>query len=173
MVKVYLGLGSNLGDRAANLREALRRLAGKVTIRSISSLYETEPWEPGLSKGVSDQPAFLNAACMGETDLSPQDLIRFTQSIERQMGRVPTRRWGPRLIDLDILLYGDWILDTPDLSVPHPRLTQRRFVLVPLAEIAAEVIHPGNHLSVRDLLARCADAHTVRLLGSIGDIGAQ
>lgn len=158
MVKVYLGLGSNLGDRAANLREAIRRLTEKVTIQSVSSLYETEPW------GVSDQSAFLNAACGGETNLSPQDLLRFTQSIERQMGRVPIRRWGPRLIDLDILLYGDWILNTPDLTLPHPRLTQRRFVLVPLAEIAAEVIHPGNHLSVRDLLARCEDAHKVRLL---------
>lgn len=182
MVKVYLGLGSNLGDRAANLREAIQRLTEKVTIRSVSSLYETEPWEPAtrpanyagcsLPKGVSDQPAFLNAACMGETDLSPQDLVRFTQSIERQMGRVPTRRWGPRLIDLDILLYGDWILNTPDLTVPHPRLTQRRFVLVPLAEIAAEVIHPGNNLSVRDLLARCEDVHTILLWGSVGDMGA-
>lgn len=174
MVKVYLGLGSNLGDRAANLREAIRRLTEKVTIQSVSSLYETEPWEPALrseraervegSKGVSDQPAFLNAACGGETNLSPQDLLQFTQTIERQMGRVPTRRWGPRLIDLDILLYGDWILNTPDLTLPHPRLTQRRFVLVPLAEIAAEVVHPGNHLSVRNLLARCEDPHKVRLL---------
>jgi len=157
MARVYLGLGSNLGDRAANLHEAIRRLSDRVTIQQVSSLYETEPW------GLADQPKFLNAACGGETSLSPHELLEFTQSIERDMGRVPTTRWGPRLIDIDILLYGDTLLDTPDLTIPHPRLTERAFVLVPLAEIAAEVIHPGNGLSMRDLLARCGDTHTVRL----------
>jgi 2-amino-4-hydroxy-6-hydroxymethyldihydropteridine diphosphokinase len=161
VARVYLGLGSNLGDRAANLREAARRLAEKVTLLRVSSLYETEPW------GVTDQPKFLNAACAADTGLSPQELLQFTQSIELDLGRVRSARWGPREIDIDILLYDDLVIETRDLTVPHPRLRERAFVLVPLVEIAPEMIHPGNRQSMQDLMARCEDAQAVRFLGQL------
>ncbi len=161
MTTVYLGLGSNLGDRAANLSETLRRLAGKLSVQEISSLYETEPW------GMLDQPKFLNAVCSAETNLSPHELLQFTQSTEQGMGRVHTERWGPRNIDIDILFYNNIVLDTLALTLPHPRITERAFVLVPLAEIAPDVIHPRVGLSVRVLLQRRDDAKTVQFIGKL------
>jgi dihydropteroate synthase/2-amino-4-hydroxy-6-hydroxymethyldihydropteridine diphosphokinase len=134
--RVYLGLGSNLGDRYGRLIEALDRLRPHVTLDAISSIYETEPW------GYADQPCFLNAACGGETELSPQGLLGAVKAIETEMGRAPTFRYGPRAIDIDILLYGATIIDQAEVSIPHAHLHERDFVLAPLNEIAPEVIHP-------------------------------
>ena len=149
-VITYLGLGGNLGDREAALREALRLLDAAPGLRQVacSSLYETEPW------GVTDQPRFLNLAAGFETTLPPPALLAACQSVESTVGRAATYRWGPRLIDVDILLYGSEIvsLATPDLQIPHPRLTQRAFALVPLAELAPELGVPPDGMSVHRLL---------------------
>jgi 2-amino-4-hydroxy-6-hydroxymethyldihydropteridine diphosphokinase len=157
-VTAYLGLGSNLGDRADHLHEALRRLgqtAGEVT--QVSAFYETEPRE------VVTQPWFLNAAAELRTSLSPHALLATLLEIETAMGRVRLHDKGPRLIDLDILLYGDVILHEPGLTLPHPALAMRRFALAPLAEIAPGVLHPALQRSVRDLLqALGPDAGEVR-----------
>ena len=136
MTRVYLGLGSNLGDRHGCLIEALERLQSHVVIDAISSIYETEPW------GYADQPRFLNAACGGETDLTPHELLSAVKAIEAEMGREPTFRYGPRAIDIDILLYGEAVIDQVDVSIPHAHLHERDFVLAPLNEIAPEAVHP-------------------------------
>lgn len=147
MPTVYLGLGANLGDREANLRAARERLQERgVELERCSSLYETEPW------GVRDQPRYLNAVCRGRTALSPQELLRLAKQVERDLGRRPGVRYGPRPVDVDILLYDDLALDTPDLTIPHPRLAERGFVLVPLAELAPELVVPGLGRTVRELL---------------------
>ena len=149
-VITYLGLGGNLGDRLAALTEALARLDATPGMRrvSCSSVYETEPW------GVTDQPNFLNLAAGYETTLPPVDLLAACQSVEATVGRTASYRWGPRLIDVDILLYGDEVvnLTTPDLQIPHPRLHQRAFALVPLAEIAPDASMPPDIMTVRGLL---------------------
>jgi 2-amino-4-hydroxy-6-hydroxymethyldihydropteridine diphosphokinase len=142
---VYLGLGTNLGDRAANIAEVLRRLAGLGALITVSSLHETEPW------GVQDQPRFLNAACLLRTTLRPRQLLAAIKRIEREMGRMPTVRNGPRLIDIDILLYDDLVLSTPDLTIPHPGMHERSFVLLPLREIAPDAVHPVLKHTVREL----------------------
>jgi 2-amino-4-hydroxy-6-hydroxymethyldihydropteridine diphosphokinase len=133
---VYLALGSNLGDRAANLRAAIERLAPGLNVRRQSCIYETEPW------GYADQPAFLNMVVEADTRLDPDSLLTFLKNIEAEMGREATFRNGPRLIDLDILFYDNLVLDTPPLVIPHPRLHERAFVLVPLADLAPEFLHP-------------------------------
>jgi len=148
MARVYLGLGSNLGEREQNLATALARLQERLRLLTVSSLYETAPW------GITEQPPFLNAAIAVETELSPAELLAFIKGVEREMGRQPSGRWGPRLIDIDILLYGDLVLQTPDVVVPHPHLAERAFVLVPLAEIAPDVVHPVYQQTIQALLAR-------------------
>ena len=135
---VYLALGSNLGDRQANLMEAIRRLAAKVSVEVMSSVYETEP------AYITDQPRFLNMVLRGRTALSPHELLDFIQAIEQAMGRVRGRRFGPRLIDVDILTYDEIQLDTAELTIPHPRMMERDFVLQPLAEIAPDLVIPGQ-----------------------------
>ena len=158
-VKVYLGLGSNLGDREANLRRALRDLTPSITLVKSSSVYETEPW------GYEDQPQFLNCACSVLTQLSPQELIDAIKKVESAMGRQPTFPYGPRVIDVDILFYGDLLIDQESLVVPHPRLLERAFVLIPLVEIAPELVHPQLGLTVSELLERVDGSEGVRLWG--------
>lgn len=146
MAIVHIGVGSNLGDRAANCRRAVEMLAERgVRARKRSSLYETEPW------GVRDQPRFLNMALEAETDLPPRDLLRTLKEIELAMGRTETGRYGPRIIDLDILLYGSLVLNEPGLRIPHPLMHQRSFVLDPLSEIAPEAVHPVLGKTVEEL----------------------
>jgi 2-amino-4-hydroxy-6-hydroxymethyldihydropteridine diphosphokinase len=143
--KIYLSLGTNLGDREENLRQALGFLAEAVTIRIESPVYETEP------VGFTDQPWFLNMVAEGETALSPEGLLRFTQGVESRMGRVRTIAGGPRIIDIDILLYGDAAVETENLSIPHPRMLERAFVMVPLYAIAADLVISGK--SIKDIMA--------------------
>jgi 2-amino-4-hydroxy-6-hydroxymethyldihydropteridine diphosphokinase len=143
---IYLGLGSNLGDRAANLRAAVGALSPEVTVVLESAVYETPPW------GVEDQPGFLNMALKAETELTPPALRDHVKRIEREVGRTETFRWGPRVIDIDILLYEDRIVDIPKLVIPHAQMHKRPFVLVPLASIAPDVVHPALGLSMRELL---------------------
>jgi 2-amino-4-hydroxy-6-hydroxymethyldihydropteridine diphosphokinase len=133
----YVGLGSNVGDRLENIRDALRLLDERTEVVGMSTVYETEPVGP-------PQPDFLNAVCRIETGLSPHELLDVLKSIEVEIGRSPGERWGPREIDLDLLLYGDEETVADDLMVPHPRLTERAFVLVPLLEIAPEVSLPDG-----------------------------
>ena len=149
---VYLGLGSNLGNREGNLRMALRLLEPLCRPEEVSSLYETAP------VGVEDQPAFYNAACRITTGLEPEALLRFVQRVEFEVRRRPGGpRWGPRPVDLDILLYGDQVVERSELVLPHPRLAERPFVLVPLAEIAPQAWHPTLRKTVRELLAAAGE----------------
>jgi 2-amino-4-hydroxy-6-hydroxymethyldihydropteridine diphosphokinase len=145
--RVFVGLGSNLGDRELNLRQALERLEEVGPVRA-SSFRETDP------VGVTDQPKFLNAAAELATDLSPRELLERLLEIERELGRdrATERRWGPRVIDLDLLLFGEEAIDEPGLTVPHPRLADRRFVLEPLCELNEDLTLPDG-TRVRDLLA--------------------
>jgi len=143
----YLGLGTNLGDRESYLAQALKELAGLPTIETgaVSSIYETAP------VGLTDQPDFLNLVVSVRTALSPRELMDALLHIENKMGRVRTVRWGPRVIDLDLLVFGDVRVEVPGLSVPHPRLRERSFVLIPLAEIAPDLILPGEKMTIKKL----------------------
>jgi 2-amino-4-hydroxy-6-hydroxymethyldihydropteridine diphosphokinase len=142
---VYLSLGSNVGARAVNLEMAISRLEELGHVTAVSSFYETEPVE------VTDQPMFLNCAVALETEMLPQKFMRALLDIEREMGRRRTQEKGPRTIDLDILLFGGARIDTPELTVPHPAMHERRFVLEPLAEIAPNVRHPVLRKTIKEL----------------------
>lgn len=160
MPNIYLALGSNIGDREDNLREALRLLAeSEVEISKLSSIYETEPVD------YLDQPWFLNAVAEAQTDLPAVPLLTILRQIELQMGSKKPFAKGPRLIDLDILLYANDIIATPELQVPHPRMLLRNFVLAPLAEIAPTLRHPSWPDSVANLLAHSLDKSIVRRAG--------
>ena len=165
MAIVYLGLGSNLGNREANLRTALSGLWRRGRVEAGSSLYETEPG------GVSAQPLFYTAACRWETGLEPMPLLCFLQGLEHELGRRPgEERWAPRPIDLDVLLYGDRIVGEEGLTIPHPRLAERPFVLAPVAEIAADVRHPVEGKTIAELLA-VAGTEGVRRIAEAGWAG--
>jgi 2-amino-4-hydroxy-6-hydroxymethyldihydropteridine diphosphokinase len=154
---IYLSLGSNVGDRAKNLSDAIAALEDTdVQVVRISCAYETEPVD------YLDQPWFLNIAVKAETELAALDLLHALRGIETQMGSKKLIAKGPRLIDMDILLYGDNIIDTTELQVPHPRMNLRRFVLEPLAEIAANARHPVSGLTVSEMLNRTPDKSAVR-----------
>ncbi len=145
---VYLGLGSNLGDRERMLEGALAALdAAGVRVRRVSPVYETEPQD------LREQGWFLNLVAEAETDLFPLQLLQVIGRIERQLGRKRSVAKGPRSIDIDILLYGSFVIDTPQLAVPHPRLAERRFVLAPLADLAPDLRHPVSRRTVREMLA--------------------
>lgn len=143
MTRVGLGLGSNLGDKPGNIREALRLIEqrGVARLTAVSRIYRTPPW------GDLDQGDFANACAIGETKLSPYELLAAVKTIEADMGRAPTRRWGPRLIDVDILFLGDHTVDDPELTLPHKELFTRGFVLAPLAEIAPDLVLDGVEIA--------------------------
>ena len=174
-VTVYLGLGSNLGCREENLARAIRLLASpaggdsspagdktshEIRLVRVSSVYQTAPW------GYEDQPDFLNCVVESQTSLSPGELLRRAQSVEQSIGRQPTVRYGPRSIDVDILLYGRRVVDQPGLQIPHPRLHQRAFVLVPLAELCPHLEHPVSKASMAALASRVDGRDGVKLWGS-------
>ena len=158
-----LGLGTNLGDREVNLGNAIRSLSRAPGIRlaRISSVYSTEPW------GVKEQPSFLNCVAEVETSLGPEALLAACQAVEQDLGRVPGPRWGPRLIDVDILLYGDRVVGLPHLEIPHPRLHLRAFALVPLAELNPMASHPVLRRTVGELARNVDGLDGVTLTGRI------
>jgi 2-amino-4-hydroxy-6-hydroxymethyldihydropteridine diphosphokinase len=158
---VYLSLGSNLGDRAANLRSAIERLGTLGKVVQLSSFYETEPVE------VTDQPWFLNCAVKLDTEKMPRQLLSAILALERDMGRHRTQHKGPRSIDVDIVLFGNSIVATADLTIPHPAMQDRRFVLEPLSEIAPDVRHPKLERTIRELRDALPPGQIVRRLTPI------
>ncbi len=164
-VEIYLGLGSNLGNRMGNLKSAVQRLSEKVTITQASSVYETEPVY------YREQPMFLNAVLKGVTALAPLELLRFVKRIESDLGRRPGLRNAPRIIDIDILFYGKRTMQTKELTIPHPRIAERAFVLIPLAEIAPDLVHPQLKRKVSELLSDVAGRQGVRKIGKLSPKG--
>jgi len=157
MSLMYLGLGSNLNDRYANLQRAIAGLQKHFIITAISPVYLTEPW------GDTDQPAFLNVCVAASTSVPPHDALRLIKAIEADMGREPTRRWGPRLIDIDILFYDKLVLSDQELTIPHPRIAERAFVLAPLADIIPDFRHPQTGETIEEMLDRLGMAGVERL----------
>ncbi len=151
MQRVFIAVGSNLGEKIDSCKEAINQIAGLCEIVKISSLYETEP------VGNENQPNFINCVAEINTDLSPHELLKRLNLIEEKLGRVRDEKWGPRTIDLDIIFYNDLVMRDNNLIIPHPRAHLRRFVLEPLCEIAPEFIHPEFNLSVSELLTKIED----------------
>jgi 2-amino-4-hydroxy-6-hydroxymethyldihydropteridine diphosphokinase len=158
MKAVYLGLGTNLGDRLGNLERAVELLREHLTVTAVSPVYATEAW------GVTDQPSFLNACVAALTELSPRELLNVIKEIERDMGRTPTRHWGPRLIDIDILFYNTQVVHEPDLVIPHPQVAERAFVLAPLANIIPGFTHPETGATVQEMLDEVDTSGVERLM---------
>ena len=146
---VYLSLGSNLEDREENLKEAVSSLPPQMIVKAKSRVYETPPW------GYEDQPRFLNQVLKAQTYLQPEPLLKHIKRLEIALGRKASFRNGPRLIDIDILLFDDLVLNTPALTIPHPHMHERGFVLLPLMDIAPDEVHPVTKKSVREMLANC------------------
>ena len=162
MATAYIGLGANLGDRMTTLRMAIQRLETLGRIAAVSSLYETEP------VGYLEQPSFLNAVVALDTELAPADLMSGLLGIERDLGRARSFPNAPRTLDLDLLMVDDVILDTPELTLPHPRLHERAFVLVALAEIAPGLVHPGSGETIQELLHTLPDQGGVEVSAAAG-----
>ena len=160
-VRVFLGLGSNLGDRKANLEKALQLLGERLHIERVSSLYETEP------VGYAAQPPFLNAVCCAQTDLGPLQLLSLIKGIEASLGRVPSFPNAPRTIDIDIIFYGDLVMETLELTIPHPRLAERAFVLIPLFELDAALVHPASGERISDLADKVGGREGVRKISKL------
>jgi 2-amino-4-hydroxy-6-hydroxymethyldihydropteridine diphosphokinase len=154
-VTAYLGLGSNLGDRQANLDQALEFLGQRLRIKKVSSIYDSEP------VGNIEQPRFLNLVCEVVTNLPPKGLLALAKGIENKLGRIGGRSGAPRTIDIDILLYGNEVMNTPELTIPHPRMTKRAFVLVPLVEIAPDVVHPVTGQTAKEMLKAAREVQGV------------
>jgi 2-amino-4-hydroxy-6-hydroxymethyldihydropteridine diphosphokinase len=162
MKQVYLGLGTNIGDRHANLEKALNLLGKRLEIVKASSVYETEP------VGYKDQPKFLNAVCLAQTSLGPLQLLSLVKGIEASMGREAGFRNGPRSIDIDIILYSDMSMIDSELTIPHPRMNERAFVLIPLMEIApADLIHPFTKERLAELAAMVGGREGVKKVGKL------
>ena len=159
MAIVYLGLGANLGDRRANLKAAIAALAQVAEIQACSRVYETAPMH------IVDQPTFLNMAVRASTLLPPHALLAQAKDMEKRLGRVNGLRYGPRLIDLDILLYDDLVMSDEILEIPHPRLTERRFALAPLADVGESVLHPVENRTIAQLLAALPPDDDVHMIG--------
>jgi 2-amino-4-hydroxy-6-hydroxymethyldihydropteridine diphosphokinase len=150
LARCYLGLGSNLGDREGAVRESIDLIAagGDIEVRGVSSFYVTKAW------GNENQPDFVNAVAAVDTDLKPAEVLARTRAVEIEMGRERREKWGPREIDIDLLLYGDEVVETGDLSVPHPGIEERAFVLVPLLELAPDLVHPVTGKRLAESLRR-------------------
>ena len=167
METVYISIGSNLGNREKSCRLAIEGISEFAKVSAVSSMYETEP------VGYEEQPIFINCAIEIETDLSPHKLLDKLHSIENRLGRVREIKWGPRIIDLDIIFYGNEVVNDPDLTIPHPEAHKRRFVLEPLDEIAPTLEHPVLRQSIRELLASLRDHHKVEKLERRSTISQQ
>jgi len=154
-VTVYLGLGSNMGNRQGNLDRALELLSQRLRVGQVSSVYDTEP------VGNINQPRFLNLVCQVSTRLAPMELLTLVKGIEIKLGRPSGSSNGPRPIDIDILFYGDQVMENPKLVIPHPRFTERAFVLIPLAEIAPDLVHPVSSKTVKELLTSISEKQGV------------
>lgn len=162
-ILAYIGIGTNLGDRQANIETVLQKLVAHsgIEVICVSSVYETTP------VGLTEQPDFLNLVAALRTSLPPRDLLQVFLNIENGMGRTRTLRWGPRVIDLDLLLYGQEQMEMPGLTVPHPRLRERAFVLTPLAEIAPDLSLPGDGKKVREVAENLSEPGNIRRLGVV------
>jgi len=154
---IFLALGTNLGDRFANLKAAQEALPPKVQVGCLSPIYETLPW------GYAEQPNFLNQVLQASTTLRPAGLLKYLKTLEKRLGRTPAVRYGPRLIDIDILFYDELVLQTPALTIPHPRLHERAFILVPLAALAPELVHPSLGCSIKSLLEKADTSSIIKM----------
>jgi 2-amino-4-hydroxy-6-hydroxymethyldihydropteridine diphosphokinase len=161
-MQVYLGLGSNLGDRQTNIEKALKLLNDTLQIELVSSIYETEP------VGYEEQPMFLNAVCRGQTEIGPLQLLSLVKGIEASLGRVSSFPNAPRTIDIDIIFYGNMNIQTQELTIPHPRLEERAFVLIPLLDIAPDLLHPVSGASIKDLAASVQGSEGVEKIAELG-----
>lgn len=161
---VYLALGANLGNRKLNLKQAIELLSEKVDIDRVSPIYETDP------VGYTEQPLFLNLVLGGSTGMKPKELLKFCKDIESKLGRIPSFQSAPRPIDIDILFYDNEVVKSPELVIPHPRLTTRAFVLVPLNEIAPELLHPANGRAIKHLVKDLGDITELHRWGEAEEI---
>lgn len=159
---VFIGFGANIGPILSNFSRAVRSISKISRVLAVSSLYESDP------VGVENQPKFTNAVLKAETELEPFELLDFLKAVEKEIGRKKAARWGPRVIDLDIILYGKLVMDSDSLMIPHPGVSERRFVLEPLLEIEPEAVHPATGVPLKDSLERVGSAQAVSKIEDLG-----